>query len=474
MLTGEFPLAGVRAATSWLVEGHHYAPSYKRGLWDGRKHLFNSKTGSFPTGLLGIVQSVLTDGSIDCNITDHRCDPYSGTSKVSKASCSLKGVAFTGKYSYQFDAIKSMVSKKQGIVKVATNGGKSEIACGVTKVLSSTTLFIVNSRELLYQARERFSIRLGIPLSDIGIIGDGHWSPNSFVTIASLDTLESRIDTPECQEFLSSIEVLFVDECHHVGSETWYTVATLCPAYYRFGLSGTPIDRTDGANLRLLAATGDIIFDIGNKQLVDLGVSARADIIFDKVSSPILETNIRYPTAYKLGVVENDELRSKIIEWTSVCVQEGLSVLILVEDIKHGKSIDGALWTQVEGQFIPHQFIWGEENTVTRREALKEFGERKLPVLIASTILDEGVDVPTIDVIICAGSKKSKIRTLQRLGRGLRGDKLIVIEFSSFCHDYLREHALKRYLDYKNEGCFPIHSSSPSRDKIRELWDAQG
>lgn len=485
ILKGDFDLDAVRAATSWRVEGAEYSKAYRRGAWDGRKHLFHAKTGAFPTGLVKVVEGVLHATSVAYVTADHREDPYSGEPEEDQdnpqglqhqkvGTFAIQGAPFVGRYSYQLDAARDMVAAKQGIVRIATNGGKTEIACGVTNYLDIRTLFIVTSKELLYQARARFATRLGLPLEEIGIIGDGHWQPGEWVTISTLDTLESRLDTPECQSFLKKQELLFIDECHHVGSETWYTVATLCGAYYRFGLSGTPLDRTDGANLRLRAATGDVIVDIGNEFLVNLGVSAKAHIVFDKVSSPQIKKGSRYNTVYKQGVVENDEMTAKVIQWTQLCHAQGLSVLILIDEIPHGRSLDEKLWTDTDdGVFIPHQFIYGEESTEVRADALREFGERKLPVLIASTILDEGVDVPTIDVVICAGSRKSKIRTLQRLGRGLRGDRLIVIEFSNFCHQYLLEHSLQRYRDYKAEKCFPLFQSSPDEGLIKKLWEAQ-
>ncbi len=367
-----------------------------------------------------------------------------------------------------------MVKAKQGIVKIATNGGKTEIACAVTQYLGLRTLFIVTTRELLYQAQKRFMTRLGKTEQEVGIIGDGHWQPGSFVTIATLKTLESRINTRECQQLLKEAEVMFIDECHHVGSETWYTVATLCPAYYRFGLSGTPLDRTDGANLRLIAATGEVIVNIDNKFLVERGISAKAHIIFDKIAQPQLKKKIAYATAYKQGVVENPEMLQHVVDWAKIFYEQGLGVLILTEEIQHGKLVDDALWTQADGVFIPHQYIYGEEKSDVRQKALVDFASGQLPVLVASTILDEGVDVPTIDALILAGSRKSRIRTMQRLGRGLRGKKLVVVEFSNFCHRYLIEHSLKRMEDYKAEECFPIYSSGPDASLVKQIWEENG
>lgn len=347
----------------------------------------------------------------------------------------------------------------------------TEIACAVTQYLGLNTLFIVTTRELLHQARKRFISRLGADETQVGIIGDGNWLPGSWVTIATLDTLESRMNTPECQDFLKSIEVMFSDEAHHVGSEKYYTISTLCRAYYRYGLSGTPLDRTDGADLRLIAATGEKIVDINNKFLVERGISAQAHVIFDKVTEPVVKKKSRYPTVYKQGVVENPNMLSKIVEWAKIFYEAGLGCLILCEEIQHGRLIDDALWTQTDGIFIPHQFIYGGESSETRQKALDDFASRNLPVLIASTILDEGVDVPTIDALILAGSRKSRIRTMQRLGRGLRGQRLVVVDFANFCHKYLIEHSLQRMEDFKNEECFPIYNSGPDPELVKSIWE---
>jgi superfamily II DNA or RNA helicase len=234
------------------------------------------------------------------------------------------------------------------------------------------------------------------------------------------------------------------------------------------------MDRTDGANLRLLGAIGDIIVDIPNKFLVENGISARSSIIFSKVTAPVLPKKTPYATAYKQGIVDNPNALSMIVDWVKVFASLNLGTLVLCEEIAHGKAIDEALWTATDGVFIPHQFIYGEEATDVRRNTLKDFAEGRLPVLIASTILDEGVDVPTIDALILAGSRKSRIKTMQRLGRGLRGKKLIAVEFANFCHDHLLRHSLQRYEDYKKEDCFPLYQSGPDVELIKKIWYAEG
>lgn len=264
-----------------------------------------------------------------------------------------------------------------------------------------------------------------------------------------------------------------VHNCHYSASDSWYDILTCCNAYHRIGMSGTALDRTDGANLKVMALFGDVICKITNKQLVDSGVLPKAKIIFDRVAKPTLTgTKLKYNTVYDQGVVNNQYLTEKIVEWTKICVDQGLSVLIMVEHIKHGKIIDEALWN-VEGSFIPHTFISGQaDDKKNRREGFEAFDKREIPVLIATNILNTGVSSKAIDVLIPI-YRKSKIRTIQGLGRTLRGEKAIVIEFANYCNKYLLEHSLTRLRDYKAEDCFDIVQSGPDADLIRRLWNGE-
>lgn len=461
----EFDDYKIKEATSYFVEGAQFSKPYKRGVWDGYKRLM-TRDYLFPTGLLQQVVVALQEDNHSVQVVDNRDapEPQGGTFDLN--TITLRD--------YQLDAAQKAVEAKQGILKIATGGGKTALAVALTKYFGLKTLFVVNTKELIYQAKASYEKEINFKSGELGYIGDGKWEPGSFVTIASIDTLYSRYKNPECAEFLREIDVMFIDECHTASSDSFYSIAISCPAFYRFGLSATPLDRTDGGDLRLLGCVGDLIVDIPNKLLVDKGILPRANIIFDKITAPEIPKKTQYASVYKLGVSENEQLLGKVVEWTKIAHERNLSVLILAEEIKHGKAIDKALWDSTDGAFIPHQFIFGEDKTAERKQALDSFQNRRLPVLIASTILDVGVSIDTIDVLILAGSKKSKIRTLQRLGRALRSKMAIVIEFSNFCHRYLLEHSLKRFEDYKAEECFPVHSSAPDGTLIDKIMDTEG
>ncbi len=463
-LTGDFPVLEVREVCSYPVSGAEWSDAYRRGLWDGRSHLFNAKTGKFGAGLVPVVKALLTKEGVECDVEDAR-ETFTPRNSYGPMDAMMEG-----KFSYQRAACDAMMFGKQGILSAATNSGKTNICIAVAYNWNVSTLFVVSSRELLYQGQKRFMKVLGLTEKEIGIVGDGHWSPGSWITIAIMDTLEARLETAPCKKLLAKTKLLIVDECQYAGSETWFTVLEKCPAPLRYGVSGTALDRTDGADMRLISLTGDVLYRITNKELIDLGVSAKTDVIWDRVSTPVLKPKSKYPTVYKLGIVENEQLLEKVVEWTKIFYEEGLSVLILSEEIAQGKRIDEALWNKTGGVFIPHQYISGTEEGKVRAAALDDFGSRALPVLLASSILDVGVDVPTVDALICAGSRKSRIKTMQRIGRGLRGQKLIVVDFANYTHKFLLEHSLVRYNDIEQENCFTIHQSGPNADLVKKIW----
>jgi superfamily II DNA or RNA helicase len=456
-LEGKFPKSPIIDATSYYKQGYKFMPRYKQGVWDGRIRLFNSFRNTFPAGLTHLVKGVLEDSGIRVSIDDRRsCPPLAPITK----DTTLNGVSFDYPYDFQLDCMEEMVKSQRGVVAVATNGGKTEIAIATTSCLRLPTLFMVPGKELLYQTQKRYATRLGIDRSEVGLVGDGHWKPGQWITTAVVDSLFQNLKTDKGRELLGSTDVFFMDECHHAGADSWYKVARACPAYFRYGLSGTPLKRTDGADLRLLAATGPVLYEVRNKFLIERQISSEVEIQMLKMFYPKnIPERTPYPEVYKAGIVDNLHRNRALCLMAGEFAAKGLKVLMMVKEIRHGDVIDKRLWSYKAGSFTTHQFIHGKESTEVRQQALSDFEQGVNQVLIATSILDEGVDIPSIDVLILCGGGKSSIKSMQRLGRGIRfggTGKLIVLDVADFQHRYLLDHSLQRLSDYKDEDCFTI------------------
>ena len=107
------------------------------------------------------------------------------------------------------------------------------------------------------------------------------------------------------------------------------------------------------------------------------------------------------------------------------------------------------LKTMMEDVGLRTEFIFGESNKKTRQENLDKLKTGEINVLIGSTILDVGVDVPAVGMVILAGAGKTEVALRQRIGRGLRAKKsgpnvCFVIDFDDPWSKHTATHALMR------------------------------
>jgi len=118
---------------------------------------------------------------------------------------------------------------------------------------------------------------------------------------------------------------------------------------------------------------------------------------------------------------------------------------VLIQHTAHGK----ALKDLMVKAHLRVEFIHGKHEQAQRKKALVDLASGSLDVLIGSTILDVGVDVPAVGMIILAGGGKAEVSLRQRIGRGLRCKKsgpniCLVVDFEDSYNSHLRDHAKQR------------------------------
>ncbi len=94
-------------------------------------------------------------------------------------------------------------------------------------------------------------------------------------------------------------------------------------------------------------------------------------------------------------------------------------------------------------------FIFGENNAEERQTKLQELASGEIDVLIGSTILDVGVDVPAVGMVILAGAGRAEVALRQRIGRGLRAKKkgpnvCFIVDIDDDFNNHLINHAAQR------------------------------
>lgn len=432
-------------------ENYFFSPRYKSGLWDGKYHFLKPANLTFPTGLLFVVEEYFTKNNIEYTISDQRIPPMYYVSEQWLVEPGIESKILCGieMRDYQIEAIARSLLSERGVFELPTGSGKTEIAAGIIKVRDVyPVLFIVHTQDLLWQTVDRFKKRLN---RDIGYIGDGEKNLDPDIIVATVQSLDAWLkrDSGPAMQFLYSIKMLFLDECHHASAETWFKVGLhTINAYYRYGLSGTILRRDVLSNMKLLALFGEPIMRLSAADLMRSGYLSEISVTM--VDNPEKLSGTTWQAVYSAGVVRSVERNEKIVRLAREEYKNNRRILILVRQIEHGHILKKML----NDMFIPAVFLRGDSTSDLRQEMKEKFNNDGGFILIASTIFDEGVDLPEINVLIIAAGGKSEVKTIQRIGRGLRKkadkSKLKVYDFMDGSK-FLKTHSKKRLSVYRQE-----------------------
>lgn len=264
---------------------------------------------------------------------------------------------------------------------------------------------------------------------------------------------------------------MLVHNCHHVSSRTAKEVLLASSdAYWRFAGSATPY-REDGADIVIQALFGKKIVNISASYLIRRGYLVRPYIFFVPIRK---ESSYKsYAKIYKTQIAGNDEFNNHVAETANHFISRGLSTLILVAQYAQGEYFK---------KLIPNvPFVSGKMTTQERKQCLEDLRSRKIMGMIATTLADEGLDIPTLNAVILAGGGASATRVNQRIGRtlrqdktpGLTKDKSIVIAYE---HDskFLSDHSLKVRKMLKKESEFKIVNSKGTGSICNEVDELLG
>ena len=461
-------------ACSYWVPGAERSELYETGIWDGYKRLLRmtgDTRGTFPSGLAHRVYNeaqALAPGDVAIH--------YEAEPDLMPIDVHLADGAKPR--NYQEEAVRKALEHKRCVLQVATGGGKTFIAALLISKVRERTLFVVHTKDLLYQAKGAFEEFLtGVK---IGQIGDGVVDPGE-VTVATIQTLARAVgvqaqknpfddaDTSErpiemkaltkaaIKGVLAKSRLVIWDEVHRIASDTAYGLSQKIPeARYRVGLSASPW-RDDGHDMLIEAAMGPTVYKVSATYLAERGYLVPPIIRTVRVpcAIPWHKDPRDYKRIYKEEIVENEYRNEMVVKMARDFMERGITTLILVSQIRHGRK----LAKMITEQYHPVEFVSGNDSSEKRKQAIQEMREGKRVCLVASTIADEGLDIRRLGALILAGGGKSSTRALQRIGRVLRpfeGKKVAyVVDFADEAK-YLRVHAEKRKEIYRTEPGFTI------------------
>jgi superfamily II DNA or RNA helicase len=253
-------------------------------------------------------------------------------------------------------------------------------------------------------------------------------------------------------EELKEIGVLIFDECHNFGNATGIAISDACVnTAYRLGLSAT-VTRENGSDIVLEGVIGPRALTIPDTVMVNLDVIHRPQLYFIDVPSPKLRFKVSKGNSkperndvYTEGLVNYEHRNRLVIDIVNTFLNsenyEGLA-LVLVERIAHGE----LLQKMFAEQELNVPYIHGSSGK-ERQEIIEQFRQGKLRCILASRILNEGEDVPLLELVVNAAGGSGKRGIIQKTGRGLRKDstgikkQAIIVDFYDHEPNYLRSNS---------------------------------
>jgi superfamily II DNA or RNA helicase len=369
---------------------------------------------------------------------------------------------------HQQGAIDAAVKARSGIIQAPCGGGKTTTAIGIIAKFNTPALVIVHTKRLATQWGRELKEKLRDFMDeepDVHVVMGGKKLKHARIVVATVQTL-SNLPWEVLYKWAQYFGLLIVDEAHRTPARMFSDTLLGISALLRFGFTATP-ERHDRTTDLLYWHFGKLIHKTVHKELHDAGITMPSKVEF--ISSPFVPPDLWAVITSKRdevtsgdpyhkdegmgtrrGLTEEDakEYRDKlrrqgrwckvvtddswtsmtlamakdpdrnavIVEWLKKRVVEGKSVLVLTERTLH-TIILAAMLNAAGVDAMP---CHGKMPDKDQEEVLRRVRDNEVQVVIATTMADEGLDLPALGAGMLAMPTKSLGRVEQRAGRPAR------------------------------------------------------
>lgn len=304
----------------------------------------------------------------------------------------------------------------RALVISATGTGKTYMsAFDVQKVHPKTMLFVVHREEILTKAKETFERLLGHGNQMGMFTGNSKDYKGKNYLFTTIQTIKDHYSEFPANYF----DYIIIDEAHHATASTYTRVLDYFEPKFLLGMTATPerCDRGDifglfdnniALEVRLNEALEeDLVLPFHYFGITDVDGVDLSDVSIDDVAEVAKRLKVNERVDFiidKMNFYSYDGEKCKCLGY---CVTKDHAQYMAAEFNKRG---------------VVSAYLTGDDKQSKRQEMVRrlENDDDPLQVIFTVNIFNEGIDIPSVNLVLMLRPTNSPIIFMQQLGRGLR------------------------------------------------------
>ena len=292
-------------------------------------------------------------------------------------------------------------------------------------------LYIVHEGSILMKSFETFQRVFGSDRS-YGVFNGEYKEQDADFVFSTNVTMANSLELFEKHTW----DYIIIDECHHATAETYRKIINYFEPQFLLGITATP-ERMDGEDVFSLFDQ-NVPYELRLRDAIINGLVV--PFKYYGIRDELIEYGINETKGHKFVEQFSDEKHCafiyQMIEKHRIPGQK-LKALAFCRDISHAVRMSQAM-----GDYYRTQYLTGRNSVGERVRAYKDLQDdaADLEILFTVDILNEGVDIPGVNMVLFLRPTDSQTIFIQQLGRGLRtyeGKKYVtVLDFIG--NDYKR------------------------------------
>lgn len=311
----------------------------------------------------------------------------------------------------ELNRVRAMGASKALVVASAGSGKTFLAAFDALNFNPRRLLYIVHEGSILMKSFETFQRVFGSDKT-YGIYNGEYKEFEADFVFSTNITMANSLDLFDTHTW----DYIIIDECHHASSETYQRILNYFEPQFLLGITATP-ERMDGEDVFSLFDQ-NVPYELRLRDAIINGLVV--PFKYYGIRDELIEYGIKETKGHKFVEQFSDD---KHIEFISQMIEkyripgQKLKALAFCRDISHAIRMSQAL-----EDYYKTAYLTGRNSIGERVRAYKDLQDdyADLEILFTVDILNEGVDIPGVNMVLFLRPTDSQTIFIQQLGRGLR------------------------------------------------------